>query len=470
MLSRRGVLGALAASAGPAALLTAPAACAAESDATPTGAPTVLAPPPSGGDDLRALASALPRTGILLLQAGTYHLGGRLTLGAGQDLVGAGGNLAGAATTLHCTASGAGLDITESAGISGNFLVDGASTAGAPVVRALGTSGAQRTFLNLAVLAAAGDGLAIHGAQNDCWIGCDVQDSEQDNLVLDQGAGGQAFLRCEFNAAGRYGLRSDAVVPGGPYVVPTDNTFDHCLFEREQSSSHTSVSSVHLAAADALTFTACSFYATSGSSGPRVDVLGPGTVTISGGRVQGESAQKGGTGLRVVDGGHVVLANQVRFENLATGIEIVSGNPTIDVLGNVFWNGVGARFGGGGNADMSVSSPVDTSVRVRRQVASGAALAVYVDGERGLRAQIGSDGSLGLGDGSGYTPKAELRAGAPGVLTMPPGQVVQTGRGPTTARPPAAAVGPGALFYDTTLRRPVWSNGTAWTDALGTPV
>jgi hypothetical protein len=193
-------------------------------------------------------------------------------------------------------------------------------------------------------------------------------------------------------------------------------------------------------------------------------------VTLSGGRVQGESAQRGGTGVRVVDGAHVVLTNQVRFENLATGVEIVSGNPTVDILGNVFWNGVGVRYAGGGNADVSVSSPVDSSVRIRRQVATGAALGVYVDGERGLRLQLGSDGSLGLGDGTAYVPKAELRAAGAGVLSMPEGQVVQTGRGPSTARPPAAAVGPGALFYDTTLRRPVWSNGTAWTDALGSPV
>lgn len=468
MLSRRGALGALAASVGPAMVL-APAACAEEG--APAGAPTVLAPPPSGGDDLGALSDALPRAGILLLQAGTYRIGGRLALGSRQDLVGAGGNLAGgAATTLRCTTAGAGLDISESAGISGNLLVDAAGTATAPVVRSLGTSGAQRTFLNLAVTGSAGDGLAVHGAQNDAWIGCDVQDSARDNLVLDQGAGGQAFLRCEFNAAGRFGVRSDATLPGGPYAVPTDITFDHCLFEREHSGTGTSVTSAHLAAGDALTFTACSFYATAASTGPRVEVLTPGTVTLSGGRVQGESAQRGGSGLRVVDGAHVVLANQVRFENLATGVEIVSGNPTVDILGNVFWNGVGVRYAGGGNADVSVSSPVDSSVRIRRQVATGAALGVYVDGERGLRLQLGSDGSLGLGDGSGYVPKAELRAGGAGVLSMPEGQVVQTGRGPSTARPPAAAVGPGALFYDTTLRRPIWSNGTAWTDALGAPV
>jgi hypothetical protein len=53
---------------------------------------------------------------------------------------------------------------------------------------------------------------------------------------------------------------------------------------------------------------------------------------------------------------------------------------------------------------------------------------------------------------------------------MPPEQALQSGRGPTPARPPAAAAGPGAVFYDTTLRRPIWSDGAVWTDATGAPV
>lgn len=50
--------------------------------------------------------------------------------------------------------------------------------------------------------------------------------------------------------------------------------------------------------------------------------------------------------------------------------------------------------------------------------------------------------------------------------------LVQTGAYPTGSRPDpsAAGVGVGAMIFDTTLGRPVWSTGSAWVDATGAPV
>lgn len=42
--------------------------------------------------------------------------------------------------------------------------------------------------------------------------------------------------------------------------------------------------------------------------------------------------------------------------------------------------------------------------------------------------------------------------------------------GTTAARPSASAIVPGSQFYDTTLSKPIWSDGTAWRDATGTAV
>lgn len=41
---------------------------------------------------------------------------------------------------------------------------------------------------------------------------------------------------------------------------------------------------------------------------------------------------------------------------------------------------------------------------------------------------------------------------------------------PTTGRPTAAAAGAGGHMYDTTLSKPIWSDGTTWRDAAGTAV
>ncbi|MHC1560536.1 hypothetical protein ACR9E3_16390 [Actinomycetospora sp. C-140] len=471
MISRRAALSAAAGTLAPVGLVA--AACPATATPSADGPPGPRqAPPPSGGDDLAALRDAMPAAGALVLGAGVYQLSGPLTVGPAQDLIGAGGNLADAATTLRATAPEAGVVVTDSAGISGNLLIDGAGIAQAPFVRAFGAGAAQRTFLNLSVIGSAADNVLVTGAQNDTWLGCNAQEAARDNLVLDQGAGGHAFVRCEFNAAGRYGLRCDREVSGGPYAVPTDNTFDHCLFERENTASGTGVTQAFLPAVDALTFTACSFWATQAATGPRIDVPGgSGTVTIVGGRVQGASPGDGGTGLRLGDGSRVVLAAQPRLENLAVGIELVAGNPTVHVLGAVFWSGVGRRYAGAGRPDTSVLTPTDHPVQITRDEPGDRALTVGRGGEPGMRLTLGADGSLAWGDGATYVPTARLFAGAaPGVLSMPPGQALQSGRGPTPARPPAAAVGPGAVFYDTTLRRPIWSDGAVWTDATGAPV
>lgn len=42
--------------------------------------------------------------------------------------------------------------------------------------------------------------------------------------------------------------------------------------------------------------------------------------------------------------------------------------------------------------------------------------------------------------------------------------------GTTAARPSASTAGAGFAYFDTTLGKPIWSNGTAWVDATGTVV
>ena len=37
-------------------------------------------------------------------------------------------------------------------------------------------------------------------------------------------------------------------------------------------------------------------------------------------------------------------------------------------------------------------------------------------------------------------------------------------------RPTASTVGSGAMFYDTTLSKPIFSDGSTWRDAAGTAV
>lgn len=50
------------------------------------------------------------------------------------------------------------------------------------------------------------------------------------------------------------------------------------------------------------------------------------------------------------------------------------------------------------------------------------------------------------------------------------GTAVQTGANVTHARPSSGAAGSGAMWFDTTLGKPIWSTGAAWVDATGATV
>jgi hypothetical protein len=56
------------------------------------------------------------------------------------------------------------------------------------------------------------------------------------------------------------------------------------------------------------------------------------------------------------------------------------------------------------------------------------------------------------------------------VISVATSDTIRTGRDTTGNRPAASGVGIGAMFYDTTLSKPIWSNGTVWKDAAGTTV
>ena len=62
--------------------------------------------------------------------------------------------------------------------------------------------------------------------------------------------------------------------------------------------------------------------------------------------------------------------------------------------------------------------------------------------------------------------------GSTGSVAVGSGDAFQTGRGATGSRPTASTHGVGAVWFDTTLNKPIWVNaaGTGWVDATGTAV
>ena len=73
--------------------------------------------------------------------------------------------------------------------------------------------------------------------------------------------------------------------------------------------------------------------------------------------------------------------------------------------------------------------------------------------------------AIKYGAGAGTVPAAPA-----GVTSLHPHQTFRTGQSATGSRPSASDVGQGSQFFDTTLNKPIWSNGTVWKDAAGTTV
>lgn len=93
----------------------------------------------------------------------------------------------------------------------------------------------------------------------------------------------------------------------------------------------------------------------------------------------------------------------------------------------------------------------------------------HITSDTNFRLVIFADGKFEWGQGATTRDLNMYRktGATPVLVTDSP---FAAGRITTAARPTAANAGAGAQYYDTTLSKPVWSDGTAWRDAAGTAV
>jgi hypothetical protein len=99
-------------------------------------------------------------------------------------------------------------------------------------------------------------------------------------------------------------------------------------------------------------------------------------------------------------------------------------------------------------------------------VATDRALATKATGDSSNRFVAYNTGLLEWGSGAA-SRDTSLERTAASVLATGADDVLKTGHAVTGSRPSASTVGKGAQFYDDTLSRPIWSDGTIWRDAVG---
>lgn len=140
-----------------------------------------------------------------------------------------------------------------------------------------------------------------------------------------------------------------------------------------------------------------------------------------------------------------------------------SANPTV-VLENSFSSGAPSLVGmGAGSFAASADPSTAWSWRFNASALSGKSAA---DTEDRVRLDF-PNSRVYLGPGGATAPTVYLGKTTVGLVSSGP---MQVGAYATGSRPSASAAGAGAMAFDTTLGKPIWSDGTTWRDATGTAV
>lgn len=92
-----------------------------------------------------------------------------------------------------------------------------------------------------------------------------------------------------------------------------------------------------------------------------------------------------------------------------------------------------------------------------------------LSGDSAYRWTVSRSGVESWGSGASGADVVQSRKAA-NVLGLAADDCYMTGKNVTGSRPSASAVGAGAQFFDTTLNKPIWSDGSNWLDAMANVV
>lgn len=185
--------------------------------------------------------------GVIYARGGSFYWGGQVIIPSTVDIVGVGQlgtNFVATSANANFLfgATGDGTETVSNYGnVSGGFRLWGSGIANELMTLGLATA---RTFRGIWLQAAAGTGLRLAQSQNNAFINVNSLSNLGSNMVLDWGAGGNWFGKCESYRGGRYNLELLASgTPAVGYEVNGHNTFDTCLFE---GTTATTLGSVHI--------------------------------------------------------------------------------------------------------------------------------------------------------------------------------------------------------------------------------
>lgn len=189
----------------------------------------------------------------------------------------------------------------------------------------------------------------------------------------------------------------------------------------------------------------------------------------------------GGVGPTFIGNTFFMQSNSLKTKHI---IETTSGAANIAWIGNVWssagfattmTNSVGALDGhgrdffryAGSNPEFVNTLKQKASWYVTDSNDSSTFISQFRTGEAFARFMAYTDGRLQWGGGASG-PETTLKRRAAKVMEL--NGAFAVGSYATGARPNAAVAGVGAMIYDSTLKKPLWSDGGAWKDATGKAV
>jgi len=174
-------------------------------------------------------------------------------------------------------------------------------------------------------------------------------------------------------------------------------------------------------------------------------------------------------GINLAGAGSRVLVDAICASNTRYGLRTVTNWNNVTV-------GAGCRFPSNTTGTVNLGDAIDSRVVLAQEVgwrvggvAASAAISTRTAGDTSDRIQARFDGRLTWGPGTA-TGDVTLERLAVGVLGVGAAHVVRLGRNATASRPDPVIAGAGGSWYDTTLKKPIFSDGAVWRDSAGTAV
>jgi lysophospholipase L1-like esterase len=223
-----------------------------------------------------------------------------------------------------------------------------------------------------------------------------------------------------------------------------------------------------------------------------IDNMSVGQVTVTDGvatsRTMVDDTGYGGFGWRFLP--HLVDVTSTGGITVSLWSDLNSSAPDADVVWDKFYVFPGQwPFGNAVSSDAMLETLRALSLELGGTTATTAP-AIRLDAAAGVERQINflaggvnrwligarlAETGSNVGSDIQFIPRSDAGAGLPTALTLVRSTsavrlgVYMTGASYSTAgRPSAATAGLSAYIYDTTLKKPLWSDGTNWRDAAGT--